>query len=58
MYFTFRFGRNCVIDKEKRNQCRYCRLRKCFKVGMKKEGMHYFILKYKIHIKSIQYVYI
>lgn len=37
--YTCRFSRNCVVDKDKRNQCRYCRLRKCFKAGMKKEGM-------------------
>lgn len=36
--YTCRFSRNCVVDKDKRNQCRYCRLRKCFKAGMKKEG--------------------
>ncbi|KOX67337.1 Transcription factor HNF-4 like protein [Melipona quadrifasciata] len=33
------FNRNCVVDKDKRNQCRYCRLRKCFKAGMKKEAV-------------------
>lgn len=33
-----RFNRHCVVDKDKRNQCRYCRLGKCFKAGMKKEG--------------------
>lgn len=37
--YTCRFNRNCTVDKDKRNQCRYCRLRKCFKAGMKKEGM-------------------
>ena len=36
--YTCRFNRNCTVDKDKRNQCRYCRLRKCFKAGMKKEG--------------------
>lgn len=39
--YTCRFNRTCVVDKDKRNQCRYCRLRKCFKAGMKKEGNKY-----------------
>jgi len=37
--YTCRFQRNCVVDKDKRNQCRYCRLKKCFRAGMRKEGM-------------------
>ncbi|XP_066262715.1 hepatocyte nuclear factor 4-gamma isoform X2 [Euwallacea similis] len=37
--YTCRFNRGCVVDKDKRNQCRYCRLRKCFKAGMKKEAV-------------------
>ncbi|CAO1376296.1 unnamed protein product [Diamesa tonsa] len=37
--YSCRFQRNCVVDKDKRNQCRYCRLRKCFKAGMKKEAV-------------------
>uniref|UniRef100_A0A0B7B2K7 Hepatocyte nuclear factor 4-gamma n=1 Tax=Arion vulgaris TaxID=1028688 RepID=A0A0B7B2K7_9EUPU len=37
--YACRFSRNCVVDKDKRNQCRYCRLRKCFRAGMKKEAV-------------------
>ncbi|XP_015751728.1 PREDICTED: hepatocyte nuclear factor 4-gamma-like isoform X2 [Acropora digitifera] len=37
--YACRFQRNCVINKDKRNQCRFCRLRKCFRAGMKKEAV-------------------
>ncbi|XP_069822428.1 hepatocyte nuclear factor 4-beta-like [Dendropsophus ebraccatus] len=37
--YACRFSRQCIVDKDKRNQCRYCRLRKCFRVGMKKEAV-------------------
>lgn len=37
--YSCRFSRACVVNKDKRNQCRYCRLRKCFKAGMKKEAV-------------------
>uniref|UniRef100_A0A8C3Q1S4 Hepatocyte nuclear factor 4-beta n=1 Tax=Chrysolophus pictus TaxID=9089 RepID=A0A8C3Q1S4_CHRPC len=37
--YSCRFSRQCVIDKDKRNQCRYCRLKKCFRAGMKKEAV-------------------
>lgn len=37
--YQCRFGRRCVVDKDKRNQCRYCRLKKCFRAGMKKEAV-------------------
>ncbi|XP_058873238.1 hepatocyte nuclear factor 4-gamma isoform X3 [Acipenser ruthenus] len=37
--YSCRFNRQCVIDKDKRNQCRFCRLNKCFHAGMKKEAV-------------------
>uniref|UniRef100_A0A8C7K157 Hepatocyte nuclear factor 4, alpha n=1 Tax=Oncorhynchus kisutch TaxID=8019 RepID=A0A8C7K157_ONCKI len=39
--YSCRFSRQCIVDKDKRNQCRYCRLKKCFRAGMKKEAIFY-----------------
>ena len=37
--YTCRGNHNCPVDQHHRNQCQYCRLKKCFKLGMKKEGL-------------------
>ena len=42
--YACRFQRVCVINKDKRNQCRFCRLKKCFRAGMKKEGETFYNL--------------
>lgn len=36
--YSCRGSRNCPIDQHHRNQCQYCRLRKCLKMGMRREG--------------------
>ncbi|XP_043222644.1 hepatocyte nuclear factor 4-gamma-like isoform X2 [Amphibalanus amphitrite] len=37
--YACRYGRSCTVDREKRNHCRYCRLKKCFRAGMRKEAV-------------------
>ena len=37
--YTCRGNRNCPVDIHHRNQCQYCRFRKCLKMGMRKEGI-------------------
>lgn len=39
--YTCRANRNCPIDQHHRNQCQYCRLKKCLKVGMRREGEYF-----------------
>lgn len=36
--YTCRGSRQCPIDQHHRNQCQYCRLKKCLKMGMRREG--------------------
>lgn len=36
--YTCRASRSCPVDQHHRNQCQYCRLKKCLKVGMRREG--------------------
>lgn len=36
--YTCRNSKNCPVDIHHRNQCQYCRLKKCLKMGMRKEG--------------------
>ena len=38
MQYTCHKDKNCVINKVTRNRCQYCRLQKCFLMGMSKEG--------------------
>jgi len=42
--YTCRANRNCPIDQHHRNQCQYCRLKKCLKVGMRREGIGIFVV--------------
>ncbi|RZF45514.1 hypothetical protein LSTR_LSTR005716 [Laodelphax striatellus] len=37
--YSCRGTRNCPIDQHHRNQCQYCRLKKCLKMGMRREAV-------------------
>ncbi|XP_076356570.1 nuclear receptor subfamily 2 group F member 1-A isoform X2 [Tachypleus tridentatus] len=37
--YTCRGNRNCPVDQHHRNQCQYCRLKKCLKMGMRREAV-------------------
>ncbi|XP_065313394.1 uncharacterized protein LOC135922833 [Gordionus sp. m RMFG-2023] len=37
--YTCRSSKNCPIDQHHRNQCQYCRLKACIKMGMRKEAV-------------------
>ncbi|XP_025071087.1 nuclear receptor subfamily 2 group F member 5 [Alligator sinensis] len=37
--YTCRSNRDCPVDQHHRNQCQYCRLKKCLKVGMRREAV-------------------
>ncbi|KAM7534178.1 hypothetical protein Aperf_G00000115919 [Anoplocephala perfoliata] len=39
--YSCRYNRTCTIDKDMRNQCRFCRLKKCFRVGMNRAAVQH-----------------
>jgi len=43
--YACRGARDCPVDQHHRNQCQYCRLKKCLKVGMKREGAYTVLLQ-------------
>ena len=42
--YQCRGSRNCPVDQHHRNQCQHCRLKKCLKMGMRREGKHEVLL--------------
>uniref|UniRef100_T1GC01 Nuclear receptor domain-containing protein n=1 Tax=Megaselia scalaris TaxID=36166 RepID=T1GC01_MEGSC len=53
--YSCRGSRNCPIDQHHRNQCQYCRLRKCLKMGMRREEEYIFPNKTSQSNKKIEF---
>lgn len=51
--YSCRANRQCPIDQHHRNQCQYCRLRKCLKMGMRREGKCSFLIYLVVNLKCI-----
>uniref|UniRef100_F6VXM9 Retinoic acid receptor gamma n=1 Tax=Xenopus tropicalis TaxID=8364 RepID=F6VXM9_XENTR len=52
MVYTCHRDKNCQINKVTRNRCQFCRLQKCFQVGMSKEAVRNDRNKKKKEIKE------
>lgn len=55
--YTCRGTRNCPIDQHHRNQCQYCRLKKCLKMGMRREGMFTLPIYYSKQLLSLNFLH-
>lgn len=51
--YSCRGNRNCPIDQHHRNQCQYCRLRKCLKMGMRREGKSLILFHFLLLFHSL-----
>lgn len=55
--YTCRGFKNCPVDIQHRNHCQYCRLKKCMKVGMRKDGKFFLFCFLKENLYSIFHWY-
>lgn len=44
-------NKQCVVDRVNRNRCQYCRLQKCLKLGMSRDG-EYIRLRIPVRFRS------
>ena len=45
----------CVISKQTRNSCQYCRFQKCIAVGMKREGIFFYYRPKPVRVADLGY---
>lgn len=53
MVYTCHREKNCIINKVTRNRCQYCRLQKCFGVGMSKECEFHSMYWYGLNLNIV-----
>ena len=54
LQYQCRGNRNCPIDQHHRNQCQHCRLKKCFKMGLRREGEHSTVQYSTVQYSTVQ----
>ncbi|MGH0184038.1 UNVERIFIED_CONTAM: hypothetical protein FKN15_013575 [Acipenser sinensis] len=53
--YTCRGNRDCPIDQHHRNQCQYCRFKKCLKVGMRREDFYFYFHAHYTAVRRFPY---
>ena len=48
--YQCRGNKNCAVDQHHRNQCQHCRLKKCIKMGMRREGNY--LINQNVHLSN------
>lgn len=49
-------NKNCVVDRVNRNRCQFCRLQKCLRLGMSRDGkLNFFLIIQECYIWCTDY---
>jgi len=47
-------SKNCVVDRVNRNRCQFCRLQKCLRLGMSRDGKLLLLLCYYLYANLLK----
>lgn len=47
-------NKNCVVDRVNRNRCQYCRLQKCLRLGMSRDGECISLIRASVFLANLK----